>query len=493
MTIYALRFRDIPGALSFSISTFGGFISSIAYLIQLKTAELGANLFWSNVQYIGFAIMPVAWFLMAVYFSRQDEWLNWERILLLCMIPLATITIAFSNRLSPLIRFDVYVTPLSDSIYILHKTYGPWFWVHSTYSYLLIFASVFVLIKERSRLPAPYRGQVSSLLIGIFLIMLSNWVYIFFRPASWVFDPTPFVFSISGIIMAWGLFRYRLFDIKPIARDQIVETMWDGVIILDSNGRLIDINPAAQKIFTHGDISPKINGPFENELKASPELIELCKSNQNVTEEISITVDCLPLVYAVTLSLLKSERAQFPNKLIMLHDITSQKQIQNELFALSITDSLTGLPNRREFFEKLPLRIAEAKRNQNDLTLVMIDIDNFKQINDTLGHQAGDLAMKLISSAIRQSLRTYDLAARYGGDEFAILLPQTSLTEANSITARLLNAIELAGSEVNMPLTASGGIAELYPLDDPEGTNLIARADEALLRAKSSGKGTFLD
>jgi diguanylate cyclase (GGDEF)-like protein len=90
----------------------------------------------------------------------------------------------------------------------------------------------------------------------------------------------------------------------------------------------------------------------------------------------------------------------------MLHDITSQKQIQNELFALSITDSLTGLPNRREFFEKLPLRIAEAKRNQNDLTLVMIDIDNFKQINDTLtpDGRPGDETHFQCDSAIASNL-----------------------------------------------------------------------------------------
>ncbi len=165
---------------------------------------------------------------------------------------------------------------------------------------------------------------------------------------------------------------------------------------------------------------------------------------------------------------------------------------ETQLQALARTDPLTGLANIRAFRARLADEVKRARRYRTSLACVMVDLDNLKPINDQLGHVAGDAAIEAVAEVIRRELRETDFAARYGGDEFVILLPHTSAGEASVLAERIQVRLRDAGPEVDgraVPLTASFGIAALdeSPDDDPAGT-LVRRADAALYAAKRAGR-----
>jgi diguanylate cyclase (GGDEF)-like protein len=154
------------------------------------------------------------------------------------------------------------------------------------------------------------------------------------------------------------------------------------------------------------------------------------------------------------------------------------------------TDSLTGLANRRHFDEQLRRVVAETDRFGGTCSLLLIDLDHFKSVNDRLGHQAGDTVLKHVAQVMRDAVRTVDLCARYGGEELAILLPQTSQEGAVELAERLRQALEQrpsvhAGEAV--PVTASFGVAT-YPTPVPYGDWLVLAADKALYEAKAAGR-----
>ncbi len=159
--------------------------------------------------------------------------------------------------------------------------------------------------------------------------------------------------------------------------------------------------------------------------------------------------------------------------------------------AQAITDELTGLANRRQFFEQLGREFERAQRFGQSLALIMLDIDDFKQINDSLGHLAGDAVLVGIAGTISELIREIDVAARYGGEEFAVLLPQTGAEGATMLAERLRQAIEtrpirFAGERV-AGVTASFGVAA-GPENLGTELDLVAAADSALYRAKREGK-----
>lgn len=156
---------------------------------------------------------------------------------------------------------------------------------------------------------------------------------------------------------------------------------------------------------------------------------------------------------------------------------------------LAITDSLTGLPNRRKFFEVLEAEIARARRYKTPLALAILDLDNLKHINDTYGHQAGDEALQQVAQTMRQISRETDLAARYGGDEFVLLLPHTSFEGARHLGHRLLKEVCQISLDNGEHLSISVGIAVLAGDGDENDKALLARADQALYQAKQSGRG----
>ena len=153
---------------------------------------------------------------------------------------------------------------------------------------------------------------------------------------------------------------------------------------------------------------------------------------------------------------------------------------------LAELDSLTGLYNRRAFHDALQREVARARRYERMLALVVLDLDGFKHVNDTAGHLAGDAVLAEVGRRILSLVRATDIACRFGGDEFAVILPESSQADARLLADRIVRAIGAKPVEKVGPVAASAGIAELSSEDG--GAELFDRADVALYRAKDAGK-----
>ena len=174
----------------------------------------------------------------------------------------------------------------------------------------------------------------------------------------------------------------------------------------------------------------------------------------------------------------------------------SRANVYAEILKHATLDALTGFNNRRQLEERIKQEVSSAKRQNRNLCAIMTDIDFFKSVNDTYGHACGDLVLKTVSRVIKLQLRDYDIAGRYGGEEFSIILPYTKLAEAKMVAERLRRAVENTKidvskvnsdvSEKNIGVTISLGIAEYTDGDDEK--TILQKADKALYKAKESGR-----
>lgn len=162
------------------------------------------------------------------------------------------------------------------------------------------------------------------------------------------------------------------------------------------------------------------------------------------------------------------------------------------LSAIALSDPLTALNNRRAFEWELPRQIQNARNRGIPISLIMLDVDYFKSINDTYGHLAGDQVLKFLSARLRHNLRIYDTPFRYGGEEFVVILSNTGCQEAFSIANRLCQLISeqpyAIDETLDLTVTISAGTATLEPHDDSKGLSLLQRADQCLLQAKNQGR-----
>lgn len=182
---------------------------------------------------------------------------------------------------------------------------------------------------------------------------------------------------------------------------------------------------------------------------------------------------------------LSNELADMGRELLSAHRKLQQREA--EIRRLSLTDSLTGLANRRRLDEALATEIERARRYGSRLAFVLLDIDHFKRVNDEYGHGVGDAVIRAVADTLQSQVRESDVAARWGGEEFAVLLPETGAEAAAACAERIRAALERAQvPPVAWTLSASLGVAELAPGEDPH--SLVKRADDALYRAKDAGR-----
>ncbi len=192
----------------------------------------------------------------------------------------------------------------------------------------------------------------------------------------------------------------------------------------------------------------------------------------------------------LTINAVKDKRGEITHHIAIFSDITERKVQAERLEYLATHDALTDLPNRAMFNQLLSKALADARRTQSLVAVLFLDLDKFKQVNDTLGHAVGDLLLQTVAKSLRGTLRAGDIVARQGGDEFTMALsPLASTQDANQLADKILRSLEqtciLQGQTVQV--TISIGVA-LFPQDGIDSETLLKNADAALYRAKQAGR-----
>jgi PAS domain S-box-containing protein len=421
LVIIALRHPPVPGIWAFCLLMLTVIEWSLGNVLKLESIGLSSVIFWNNVTWIGTVIMPTVWLAFVLQYTGRTRWLKPRIVVLLCIEPLLTLLLFWTNPIHGLITSSIrWDSSASFSSQIV--TYGFWLWVNIVYSYILVLLGAFLLgrfIMTHARSGSLHRGQVIALLIAIVATLVAGLVMIpGLNPLPSV-SLTPLVFTITGLALAWSLFRYQLVDLTPLARNVVIESMSDAVIVLDLHHHITDLNPAAEHLL--GRSLSEVKG--QSSLMAASAWSVQIQRFYNLTsvhEEVSLTVDGTLHYYDLRLSLLSDRHGSATGRLVVLRDVTERKlameaveqaraaaEVANEakssflammsheirtpmnaiigMTSLLLDTSLT--PEQREY--------AETARSSSDALLTIInDILDFSKIEAgkmELEHQPLDL------------------------------------------------------------------------------------------------------
>jgi PAS domain S-box-containing protein len=327
--VFAWRHRAVQGAIPFAVLCLIAVVWAVTNALEMAGTDLPTKLFWANAQYLCYGTLPLAWLVLVLQYSGRGAWLTPRRLAWLALEPAITVVLVWTNSFHGLIRQNVYLDT-AGPFPVIGKTYGPWFWTNVAYSYLLFSIAIYILIVSMWRAPSLYRRQTLLLLIGFLLPLVWNVLYnLGFSPVP-RHDLAPAVLSLSGAVVGWGLFRFGLFDIMPIARDRVVDGMDDGMIVLDVQGRIVDLNPAAQRIL--GRSAPQAIGRLAAEVfSAWPELIGLCRDASATHTELTLGTGEEKGNYEVHISPLSDRRDHPLGQVIVWHETTDRKRVQARL------------------------------------------------------------------------------------------------------------------------------------------------------------------
>lgn len=340
--------RRAPGATAFAVLMLAVSQWSLGYALELASADLQSKIFWANFKYLGVVSAPTAWLIFVLQYTNQATWLTRRNLMLMAIEPFAILLLVWTDEAHGLIRGNVALNPPGE-VSLLNFNRGPVFWLNVAYSYWMLLLGTFLLVQALVRSPNLYRGQARSLLMSALAPWTGNILYNFGLSPFPHLDLTPFAFVVSGVALIWGVFRFGLLDIVPVARDAVIESMSDAVMVLDEQSRIIDLNPAAERIIGY-PIREVFGRPAAQVLAQWPDLLERYGDAINVRAEIVLHAGVQQLHFELCISPLHDRRGRLIGRLVVLGDITERKQAEEALRASE--------ERFRQIFEEVPLGMA---------------------------------------------------------------------------------------------------------------------------------------
>ena len=477
------RRRGNPGRNSLCIAMLATALWSFAYALELSAPTTSDRELWGALKYVGITALPPAWLMFALQYTGRVARPSRLFVGALAIEPLVVLSLLVVPGTRHLIRS--YPPGPAQAIPTVET--GVLYWPHVVYSNVLVLTASAILLVTVMRVSRLYWRQSITLLVAICLPLIGNAMADFNAPPFQHLDPSPLATSVAAWVLVLGVLRYRLLDLRPVARTHVVETMQDAVLVADAHGHVVDLNPAAVRLL----------GRRAGELLGRPVAALLSDLAQPIgypdpgVYDVQFDAPGRERDMELAVAPLEDARGATAGRVLVFRDVTERRELERELRRLAYTDALTGLPNRALFHDRVAPALVMAKRRNTPVAVLFLDLDRFKIINDSLGHEIGDDVLVAVAQRLRRLLRAEDTLARLGGDEFAILLPEiANRSDIYLVTEKCLAALsgpELIGGH-ELTVNASIGVA-ISPQDGADVQQLLRSADAAMYRAKARGGG----
>ncbi len=499
VAVAAWRRRHMVGALGLALIMLAVGWWLLASALEAASIDRTAKIVWAVVSYPGIEFAPVLYLLFVLGWTRQGGRITRWRIVLLSAVPVASIFLAATNEWHHLLWPSVTIIDAWGTTAVY--AHGPWFWVEVAYSYILIGVALLALIVAMFQFPDVYAARIRLAVVGSLAPVVGSLAYAVGFDTFAHADLSSVAFAIAGIVTAWAVLRSHLLDFVPVAWPMLVDSLSDAVIVLDPERRIASFNPSATRLLGVG--GQAVGQPIDRVFGEFPELVALCRETADQEAEISMgprrsdpdgpepegaALEATRWM-DVRVTAVADGQGRDAGCLVVMRDITDRREMVETIRTLTVTDELTGLLNRRGFTTIAERQILTSLRTRNRLWLLFADVDGLKDINDRLGHEAGDRALREIARLLRKgSFRAADLVARLAGDEFAILGTEISRTDGDQVLKRVDEALRRANEAPgrDFTLSLSAGVAIFDP-DQPQTLDeLLDEADRRMYEAKHS-------
>ncbi len=469
LCLYAyVKRKEIPGARTFIWYTASMTIYIFAVAFEWTSDTIEEISRWTVAEYLGIAFAPPLGLLLVLQYIGKS--VPRKAAALLFVVPAMTFLAVATNDWHHLFYKDMFFRENAPAP-LVDVAIGELYLVHGAYTFSCMLASVVLLVRQWFRTHRAFRLQLATLTIGQLLPMIGAFLYLI-GVTPYGMDPVPMVLCLTSGMYIWAMVSSRVLTTVPIAKERLFESMREGVIVLDATDRIIDFNPSVAGMIP--GLSAAMIGAFLRDEwpKLTGAALPEGRVGDGMQEVMVWTVKGAGASYQVRSSLVRDRTGETIGRLLMLIDVTEQKRLQEKLTQMAYFDGLTKLLNRTRFLQRSRDLLANASSFDEPVSFVLFDIDSFKRINDTYGHDAGDRAIQHVVDVAKRQLAPDALFARYGGEEFALALPSAALGDAVALAERIRAALEAE------PLRIGGDTLE----------SLLRDADAALYAAKREGR-----
>jgi len=324
--VWVWRNRDRPGGRALLLILASGVQYSVAYALELQASTMAAKEFWGGVKYIGVCLLPIAWLVFTLQFTGRGDRVTPRLIALLSIEP----AIVLALLVVPTTRDLIHVYPDTFEQFPV-VAFGPVGWINLAYSQILVLGAGVLFFVSLWRVP--YRAQARWLVLAVALPWLTNALYTFNVGPFGRVDVTAFALMVTILILVWGIYRFRLLDVVPVARAAILQTIEDGVVVVDVYGRVVDVNAAAEWIL--GRRGAELVGRELGEVL--PEQASLVASHPGgrSRHEIRLPVGDGQRDFELTVSPLAHSSERGMGQLLMLRDVSERKAAEERLERLA--------------------------------------------------------------------------------------------------------------------------------------------------------------
>lgn len=416
--VYAWQHRDVPGSAGFAFFCF--FITEWMLALALRSLSdpMGAAWFWQKAIFVGVNGAPIAALVFVLGYVGRGHWLAGRRLLLLLIVPILTQIMIETNHLHGLFYRSLTFYRLAG-LTLKRDVQGPWFWVHMAYGYLLIVTTATLLVWAIWRAHPRYRIQAGFLLIAILPPILINLLEVFKLVPEVQLSTMPFGFAMTGLLAGWTIFRYQFLDLAPVARSALVEQMIDGMLVIDTRGRIVDLNPSMGVFLNrhlhtdqHFTITDLLGQPVERLLSRGSTLLREIAQQLEVSPLMHIEQDETQEYYDVQITPLQNGQDKSTGYLILLHDVEGRVHAEQ---ALREAKEIAETAHRQSRLTNLKLMSANVNLEQRNVELdayartVAHDLKN--PIALLLGHMEllqeswADLSDEMLQESLQQAVQ----------------------------------------------------------------------------------------